>query len=374
MNVEIRRFRSTGEFNQADWDRFHSGDFYFGYEFLKVVEASSVNNSRCYYLTFQHGGMPVGSAVISCFDLNLDLLSGNPPFIRFVKKITPASLKMKVVCCGLPVSFGQHHCSVLDLRFMNTIIDEVHNSMRAIAKDHGASLLAWKEFPTDFAGKEKLVELGYRSMNSIPDTVIHANVSSYPEYLARFKSAYRRKLKDVQAALEGNATKLNYSITIQPFTRAHVQSFYQGYLQVISRTPVKLEIYPVGFFENLCDAQEIQPLIMNISDHSGNEISALLVRDKALNFILISKNNERYQHNLYVELIRAIVCYGINSGFTKIKLGQTSYYSKLSTGASVQPLNIFLKSGNPVTRAILKYMGNILFPDTIIPQLAPFKQ
>lgn len=375
MGLTASRFDSTTEFKPADWDGFHSGEFYFRYSFLRAVELTKVNDARFRFLTYSHHGKAIGAVVLSSFLLQLDLLAGEPAILKGLKKLYPHLLKIPVVCCGIPVSYGQHHFCTLDPAYTNSILDAVHQEMNLFAKETNSKLLAWKEFNDDFESEKALTELGYLRLQSIPDTVFLSHEDSITGFVNSLRSPYRRKMKKTVAALANkDSNNKGLSVRTESFQKEHVEAFYAGYMAVMNRTPVKLEVYPASFFQHLIEEYDDRIELLTIRNEQDQELSALLIPDAhALNFILVSKNNSRYEDALYAELLRAIILYGIEKGHKKIKMGQTSYYSKMAAGASPVPLHIYLRSYRKSIHFLLDKCGSLLFPDTPLPRLNPYK-
>ncbi len=364
-------YTSTSEFSSAEWDHFHQGDFYFQYEFIKVVEKAAVNEAQFRFLTFSDDkGQPKGAVVLSNFQLHLDLLSGSPLPLRLIKKILPGALQLPVVCCGMPVSYGQNHFCVLDERYVERIVTATNQAIETFVKEVGCKLWAWKEFAPDFKGAKKLEENQYFKFPSLPDAHICIAESTLDSYLGMFRSSYRRSLKKSIERLSAGESGL--SVAVKPFAAEDVDAFYAGYLAVLERTPVKLEIYPKKFFELL--ASENVPVDVITLTSNNEALTGMLIPDaNALNFILIAKEKKEYDSSLYADLVRAIVLFALEKGFTTIKMGQTSYYAKMAAGGQPKPLEIFLKSNSKRINFILSKFGKALFPEAELPAMNPLK-
>jgi hypothetical protein len=366
----INTYSSTAEFNSAQWDSFHNGDFYFGYEFIKVVEQAAVSGSEFRFITFTDGGQPKGAVVLSKFQLHLDLLSGNPFPLPLIKKVMPGMLQLPVVCCGMPVSFGQNHFCVLDDAYMEAIVNATNKAIEKFVAEARCKLWAWKEFAPDFKGAKKLEAEQYFRFPSLPDAQICISESTLESYLGMFRSSYRRSLKKSIERLTSGDSGL--TISVKPFAAEDVDAFYAGYLAVIDRTAVKLEIYPKKFFELLAST-EVPVDTITIQSEQESMTGMLIPDANALNFILIAKEKKEYDSSLYAELVRAIVLYALERGFTLIKMGQTSYYAKMAAGGQPKPLEIFLKSNSKRINFVLSKFGSALFPEAQLPALNPLK-
>src|SRR5688572_17043344 len=218
IELEVAEHTTTAGFCAENWDPWHSGEFFFQYSFLKLTEEAKVNNAAYRFLTFSHNGKPVGAAVLSSFLLQLDLLAGDPAVLRMVKKLFPGLLQVPVVCCGLPVSFGQHHFCVLDDAWFQEILTAVQKALEKFAAETNCKLLAWKEFSPEFKGDQDLQKLGFLKLNSLPDTEVFFKVEDPEKFFQMMRAPYRRKLKKTVASLQSAGVELNdLKIMVQPF-------------------------------------------------------------------------------------------------------------------------------------------------------------
>ena len=159
----------------------------------------------------------------------------------------------------------------------------------------------------------------------------------------------------------------------KPFAIDDVEDFFEGYQSVMKRTNQKLEVYSKRFFYELALMTQLKIGLITVSNQK-EKISALVGEDdKAMNFLLVSKNSDKYSQPLYSWLIQAIVRLSLEKEKPLLKLGQTSYYSKQTVGAQLLPLFVYLKHKNIIWHRIIGLIGSLLFPNTVYKELNVFK-
>ncbi len=354
MQLEV--FKNIDEISYEKWDAHHNGSFYFRHSFLKTLADSKTEDARFRYLLFSQKEQAVGLAVLSLFQLHLDLLAGRPRWLSFLKKWLPNLLETNAVFVGLPCSFGQPPYFVFNEKHAAEVEWHIQKQLLDWAEKEKIALQIWKEFPENHQSSH-FSEWGFLRFPSLSD--FHLDTVKWPDaktYVEAMKSSYRRKLRP-----SWEMWQRGQGFELKRFSPADVPDFYEGYRAVMKRTDTKLEIYPSTFFEKLANSPlPFQILTVKEGNH---KISALLFfEDEILNFILVSKNQNSYENNLYGRLIHFTVFLAIHRNMSKIRFGQTSEYTKMSMGSEAVPLHFYLKSASKPVHYILKYFGNHIFP------------
>jgi hypothetical protein len=402
--LHCKRFIDIDSIPGLHWSAASNGAFYSTLTFLKCLKDAGVENAEYRYLIFYDDDAPVGSAVISRFYLNLDLLAGLS-FITKIKKRHPKLLRMPVICCGLPASFGQHNFYVSEAKYKTDAAMLTHRQMLSYAEATNTNLMAWKEFNPEMGVYDTLKGSGYINLPTLPDNIITLPGSGVESFLSGLRSSYRRKYKMAATLMsqQGHASQQRETVkgvrssanvsaafvhgspaaenepalkfSIEPYSKEHAEAFYNAYISLMGRTPVKLEEYPISFFQLLPEALKGKLFMLKLSNKAMNEtLSALVVCDPAcFYFILIAKKHEKYQEALYTELIRCIVLFGASKGYKEIRLGQTSYYAKMSCGSRPLRLEAFLLFRKSWKNKLFAIFGKLLFPETRLPVMHSYK-
>ena len=358
------------------WDAIAPADFFFQRAFLRVMEDSAVEHARYRYLVMREGATAVALAVVSAFTLKLDLLSGDPWIIR-LRRWFPTLLDLPIVCCGVPASFGQHHLHVVRPELTAAAVRCVHRCMNTWADEADRGMLVWKEWNPTQAVREHACREGYVALPTIPDHVLSRLPGNIDALVASMRSAYRRKYRTAVALMAGTGpvwTDGSLRLEEGRFTVGAARQFYAGYTEVMARTRVKLETYPEPFFVNLAQSTLDARQLRLTNEVHGQSLTALLIPSgKALNFALVAKDRDHYADALYTVLLQCIVLYGIRSGFTEVRLGQTSSYAKCSVGARPRRLEAFIRMRSSLKHRALARFGTALFPEVTTPAMHVFR-
>ena len=90
--MNVRLYKSLSEITIEEWDQYHNGEFAFEYGFLSAMEKSKAEDTEFRYLLISETGLPKAAAILSSFQLHLDLLSGEPLIFRIIKQFFPKSI------------------------------------------------------------------------------------------------------------------------------------------------------------------------------------------------------------------------------------------------------------------------------------------
>ncbi|MBR9988506.1 MAG: GNAT family N-acetyltransferase [Gemmatimonadetes bacterium] len=358
------------------WDDVAPADFFFSRAFLRVMEESGVEDARYRYIVLHDGGRPIGQAVLSAFTLRLDLLARDP-WIQRVRALFPRLLDVPIVCCGIPASYGQHHLHVARPEHAAEAVRAVHEAMESWAAEIGAGALFWKEWHRVQAAYGAIPALGYVGLPTLPDHHVTKLPSTIETFMASLRSQYRRKYRPVAELMNGPGPVWAagaLQLEDLPFTERQAAGFHRGYVSVLNRADVRLEMYPPAFFRQLASSPLDVRMLRLTGCRTGESLAALVVPSgDVLTFILVSKERAFYRDALYSNLLRCIVLYAIHNGFREVRLGQTSNYAKGSLGAEPVPLETFVRLRTAWQHELLKRFGHMLFPDTAVPRFHVFR-
>ena len=376
--LTVRVFLKCDEIPEADWEKCSNGAFYYSLKFLKVLEEAEVEKANYHYLLLYDFDTAIGSAVLSRFHLNLDLLAGIT-FISRLKRHFPNLLRVPMICCGVPTSYGQHHFHVIDEKHKAEATACVHQEMLHFAAQTKTDLLLWKEFNPNQGVYTHLKKFHYISLPTLPDNIIDHNANSVAEFMNLLNSRHRRKFKAVvsfidEASAESKATDLQLSTSA--FKGDLIDEFYDGYRNLMNRTPVKLEVYKKSFFIVLSKRFGDELICLKLENKKNKQfMDSLIVLDKkdTLYFILMAKKDARYDDALYSNMIESIVLFGVSKGCKKIHLGQTSYYAKMGCGSKPHRLETFIFFKKNWKNWLFRQVGKLLFPEINLPDLHVFK-
>lgn len=305
-------------------------------DLLRILEKVNPCNQE-YYL---HEGIIMVSYL---HDLNL---------LNFTRRF---SLKAKVRIIGLPVSLSLS--GVLSKRDTNVIEREANKAAvrEFLKKMDGLSLVLNSDFD---------ISNGSRTLSAF---VFQNRFPDFQEYLDTLRAPYRRK---VSKALEKGKDLEFIQIPSHEFTAKH----YALYLSIMERTENPLETLPIGFF------REYAADIFEVRDRSANLLGFVQMKraGSTLYFMfcgfrkdqsraadqgtdakkVMKEADVKLNHiDLYYNMLLLIIRYGIDNGFERIEMGQTSEETKLKLGCEEVDKYLCLHHGNAMVNTILQTLS-----------------
>ncbi len=110
------------------------GKIYNTYKFIRTVEESKIENATFFYLLFYDDQQLAGSAVLSAFDISLDLFISNNNIVKKLKSIFQNLFTIKLLVCGLPASFGQFNLAIINDQYADEVSLLVVKEMFALSQ------------------------------------------------------------------------------------------------------------------------------------------------------------------------------------------------------------------------------------------------
>ena len=217
---------------------------------------------------------------------------------------------------------------------------------------------------------------------SIPYVDFYNTYENFPAYLQALRHSFRRQIKKnmskvnfeavgiVQEKLDSNHAVIEI---INPCD-ADANTIYEQYINIMSKASSVLEFLNVEFFVNFLKNTNQSKIIILHKDATiiGNGI--LVEEGNKLTFMLIGICEEyRNAYATYFNILNAVIAYGIHKKFSKIGMGQTSYYVKTRMGGQLAPMVTYNYSSNKLINIILKIFNKLIFPEVAPRQFKVFK-
>jgi hypothetical protein len=163
----------------------------------------------------------------------------------------------------------------------------------------------------------------------------------FDEYLMAMRSSYRRNVLGVIE--EGNGLVFR-RIDPSGFSTLH----HMLYRSVVERSEYPLETLPIKFFRSY-DSE-----IVEVRRTDGSLIAVLVLKGygDTLTFMFCGfrrKEGASLYHNLLIYVIRK----GIEEGYKRIDMGQTSEAAKLRLGCTEEIKHLLVHHGNPVVNSVI---------------------
>ena len=384
--LSIKTFKSITEIPSSDWDVANADNDYFkSYEFIKIIEESNIENSTFWYIIVFEDNEIIGAAVFSSFIVSLDLFLDKQAkkAVKLIRKLFPNFLRIRFLFCGLPISLGKDAILIKDARYTNAILEAIVNESKIIAKTNKIKITNFKEFYIDEkTGFYHLLSLGFIKSWSIPYVDFYNTYENFSAYLQALRHSFRRQIKSNMCKVNFEAVGIvqekldaDYAVIeiINP-RDADANIIYEQYINIMSKAGSVLEFLNLEFFENFLKNTKQSKILILRKDSIviGNAI--LVEEGNKLSFMLIGISEEyRNMYASYFNILNAVIAYGINNKFTKIGMGQTSYYVKTRMGGQLAPMVTYNYSSNKLINIILKVFNKLIFPEVNPPQYKVFK-
>jgi hypothetical protein len=186
-----------------------------------------------------------------------------------------------MICCGIPASFGQQHFFVNNEKFKPECLKLVYGEMEKYAGEVNSSLLLWKEFNPSENVFPHLQEKNYIALPTLPDNRIIFDTNNRFNFLDNLRSSYRRKFRGLEGFLDQHEPTWRFNdlqLEDTEFDTASVEEFYDGYIKLMNRTSVKLEVYSKEFFIELTIQKVLEVRLLTFTNlKTGEKLMALIV-------------------------------------------------------------------------------------------------
>lgn len=377
--MKVRRFASIHGIPEPLWDGLLDGGHpYHSCRLIRAVEDARVEDSRFWYLLFEDDDRLVATAALSAFTVSLDLFLGKvfQRIAGFIRRGFPRFLRIDVLFCGLPASFGQSNLFFFAGVDPQPVLALLVEEMEILSREHGLRFLSVKEFKeSELPQAQDLERLGFFRGHSIPYVSMEIRWQSFEDYLASLRHPYRRHIRRSLAKMGMDRPQI-HPFSPESLADPHPRlvlggpeilspgRFFQLYLHVMARTETQLEILNEAFFERLWI--ELGPDLRILAAVGQGEVLAaalLLETGDTLNFMLVGlPEAPETPWDLYFNLLYAILDQAILQGCRRLNLGQTAYWGKQQIGGLPEEEFLFFKAANPRLHAVLRVLRGILFP------------
>lgn len=285
-------------------------------DFLRHAEEHNPCRQR-YHLLWEGDEVSAGACV---YTLRFDILT----FSRI-----PSPVRMQVV--GVPVS-------VSAAGIVGRTRPDVEALIRAILATERGLVLGLNLDP-------EVDPSPATAMAMLPTLVLQRGFASWTDYLATLRAPYRRRAKRILGAFRGVRAE---TTPCSAFTGAH----HRLYLQIMRRTPSRLEVLSEDFFRSLPGGFYLTTY------YAGDRMLCWHVNCRDDDTLLFLFGGHDYaslaEYEGYFNNLFGIVQEAIRGGFRRIEFGQTAEVAKMKTGGSVVPKRMFLYHRRRLPRWLLR--------------------
>jgi hypothetical protein len=344
------------------------------HRFVRLCQLSRVEDAEYRHLLVYDHDRLCCVATLSRMDVCLDVLASGATrsLIRSVRQRLPGFLRVGLLFCGLPVSFGQPCLKLAPWADVAAVCRLLARVMGRVARETGAQLLCLKEFDPAAAAVDPVCGHGFFRAPSLPSCSLDLRWDSLTGYLRAMTSGYRRQVRATLGARD--AAGLTFR-RVDSFA-AEGDVIHALYSQVIERAPHRLETLNRAFIGRLDTDLGPQSRAIFLERHGQPlAVAVMLYAGRLATFLLAGLDygaDRRWQ--VYPNLVLEVVSDAIRSGASRLELGQTSYPLKSRLGAVAVPRALYLRHRNPIAHALLRGAAGLLFPDYECPSRRVFRE
>lgn len=373
--LRVRILRHIDEVEPAEWDSIIAeDDLQATHRFVKACQDSKVEDAEYRHVLVYEGQRLLGVASTSVMHVSLDVLATGVTrrVIRWIRSKAPGFLRLPVLFCGLPVSFGNSCLRFAPGADPAPVIRAVAAEMEDFAHSAGVGLLCFKEFSPPFAPLlTPLAGHGYFQAPSIPFCSLRVPWRSFDDYLASMRTSYRRQIRASLRLGQAQGIQLRY---VDDFEE-HCPAIFSLYEQVMERAPYQLERLNLEFLRRLNAYLGAQSRALLV-ERDGRLLAAaiLLYSPRALTFLIAGIDYAlNREHAAYLNLVTELVAEAIRAGKSELELGQTSYRLKGRMGAYTTERDLYIHHRTPLWHGLMQASSRLLFPVQQMPPRRVFK-
>jgi hypothetical protein len=339
-------FRSTAaDIPQELWARCFAAeiDGYFWHDLLDRSELGDQFHFE--YAVVQRQAEPIAIAPMFLMDLPIDIAT--PPALtqclQLVKRIAPTFYVQRTLFVGAPGTDEGALGMVAGVDLFG-VVSAVHTAALERAKHAKASMLVWKDFPSQYwpalraiAAERRLFELV-----SFPNTRIDQPGTDFDAYLRRLttgnRSKFRRKLR---LSRQAHDVRTTVEVGSDPDL---IEQLWPLYQQTFAKAKLQFERLTKAFFVRAMAYEHCATIVLRDgpTDRPVAFMLCFVLGRRAVNKY-IGIDYDYGQHSfLYFRLFEAFIRWAQATGASELQSGQTAYRPKLDLGHQLVPLNNFV--------------------------------
>lgn len=361
--MEYSLYRDVDGLDTKAWENLTQNSPFSQKHYLKVLENTFASEIPQWHLLISKDRKPLSCSSFHIRNVELKCLA--PIFLRktpFLK-----NKKIKVLYCGLPIglceNFHFHLAPNLNPKETNEIFEKNYLVMNDLAQKEGCQILSTGTMILDEIAPEipkALKEKKFHQGKGAPLVYIDVKWPSFEDYLASFRSSYRRKISNDIKLSEKNQV-IWEKCKLSDLDLGEIFPLYEN---VYNRSKFKIEFYSQAFFMKLTEYYNDKCSIIIGKLQNKIVAYALLIKNKGAIHLEVVGLNYNYvvPLGIYRNLMIQIVRFAIESQFKTIQLGPNSYHLKQRLGGKLKPISYFFKYVDPGKNYFIGKMMPIVFP------------
>jgi uncharacterized protein len=327
------------------------------------------------YALLKRDGQPVGIAPCFLYDVPMSLIA--PPLIALLlkglSKLLPRVGYQRTFFVGSPCS-DEGTIGLVAGVALKDLIGELASAIRTKARELGAPMIVFKDFPPGAAGafSSLYADSEFFPMLSYPGTVIALPVPDKDAFFLSLtpmrRHNFRKKLRNSKQLLP-LATRIVRNPTDQ-----EVAEIFGLFQQTYEKGKTKFERLSLAFFQQMA-RQEPARFILQRDPATGEIVSFMLLfvlGERLINKFIGMDYRRAGKTYLYFRLFEAALDYAYELKAKELQSGQTGYRAKLDLGHRLVPLLNICHHENRMVNLLYKNIGQSVTWKTLDSDLALF--
>jgi len=364
-------YTSVSEINPIVWDSVISKDKpYLTHAYLASMESSISDNYYC--LVFDCDG-PVACA---CFyfvetDLGLFLPEGHPvyKFLKFIRKSLPRFLKVNILECGPPGMSGQGIVfrEGLTISKRRQVLDGIITELETLGKKLRPTMTVIRDFKVgEF---EELSSFGFKAIPNLEEAEMDLVWDSFDSYVNSFKSHYRSIVKKEIA--KNSCIRVEKTSNFEQHSAKMADLWYQTSSK---SNEYRREVLKPDYFYKLSSLGDKVRAVLLWREDTLVAFSLSLLGESTSYAMWMGAD---YSLNTSLPLVFGVYYETIKEAIEQKKqrlfLGETTYGLKLRVGATLIPINMYLKCRYPWITRFLAFIAKKTTPQQKVLKKNVFK-
>jgi predicted N-acyltransferase len=355
-DLKTKLFNSISEIPKAQWNQLlNDRSCTFSHEFWTLIEESDLNDfSYRHVLFLDENDQAVGCTTF--FLVTTDIAIFAPPTLRAllerIRRFFPNFLKLGMVECGSPIILNSPPLISVAGIDPRKLIKPLADQLLRTARQEGKFLIVVRDFEPD---AEELLpsftELGYHTVDSLPNTYLDIRWQSIEEYRADLKSYYRSKLNN---HLRRNAGLDVRHELVNDFADKADELCAQWLVVHSKASEFKREVLTPKFYREFSATMGEHSKALYF--YRGNKFvgHVLLLHDGDLLRWLYFGRKEAANDSLYIYVGHAVVETAIMLGAKRLEMGLTTYAIKQDLGGRLTSMKFSIRA---TSRLINPFVG-----------------
>jgi len=369
-NIIYRWSTSIDEISESSWNAIFKNNITKEYNFFKAMHFAEIKDCSFLYLVISCQNRIL--SIIPCFIYKLDVVILAPKVLKrivaIIRRVFKNLFKVNIFGVGSLASTCEHHIGIADDltdKEKDIVVSIINTQIKSKSKKLGNKLVLIKEVPEgQLLEIKQIFSNDFHFYYSLPHNIfpVFKECTPYP-------SGLRRKERQRYNKFKKKFDENFYWEKAEDFSQ-YLDVFEKMYLDSLDRSNNKFEILNKNFFGLLNSYYPKHSYLFVIRRKIDNRIEALgltLEDSNSLIPIYLGLNYDNSKDTLkilHTNSITKVVLHSEIKNKTIVKAGQTSYYSKILSGALVENLYIGLFSYNSLMQFLIKTVFFKLFKPT----------